>query len=166
MISMLVPPGATDATKPGCPLLTASVAIRVACGGEISMNVKAPMLKAASAADPIAKLRQNGRLRHRFSRGRRNRCDRIRQWAQALLPERDLRGEGLVVHEAPLHLASLDRAQHAEHILGRGELLAFRLQFVAVVGHRSRQSLSFIRPRLIQLFMVPSGTRMRSASSS
>ena len=36
--------------------------------GEISMKVSAPMLAAASAAAPIAKLRQKVRLCHRLSR--------------------------------------------------------------------------------------------------
>ena len=35
----------------------------------------------------------------------------------------------------------------------------------AVVGHCSRHPRKLIRPRLIQLFIVPSGTPSRSASS-
>ena len=37
---------------------------------------------------------------------------------------------------------------------------------VSSVAHASRQARSFNRPRLIQLFIVPSGTLMRSARSS
>ena len=35
-----------------------------------------------------------------------------------------------------------------------------------IVTHRSRQALSFARPRRTQLFIVPNGTSCRSASSA
>ena len=70
------------------------------------------------------------------------------------------------MRQALLRLAALGRAEDAEHVFGRDQLVAFLLNDGAIVGHRSRQSLSFSKPRRIQLFMVPSGTFMRSASSS
>src|SRR3981081_950519 len=76
----LVPPVLTAATKFGCPLLALSVASSDGRdAGEIAMKVGAPMLAAANAAEPIAKLRQKARLCHRLSRavdGSRNRMAR------------------------------------------------------------------------------------------
>jgi hypothetical protein len=65
----LVPPALIAATKVGWPLLVPSVARSGGRGGEISTKVRPPMLAAASAAAPIAKLRQKARLRHKLSRG-------------------------------------------------------------------------------------------------
>ena len=68
---------------------------------------------------------------------------------------------------ARLDLAPLLGAEHAEDVFGR-EHAAFVLgcDMVDVVAHASRQVLSFNSPRRIQLFIVPSGTLMRSASCS
>src|SRR4029077_13138104 len=82
-------------------------------------------------------------------------------------PGRDLVRERGLALDALRDRAALARVEHAEHVLAGDDRIA-ALGRVGMVGlaHRSRQVLSFINPRRIQLFMVPSGTSMRWASCS
>ena len=112
-----------------------------------------------SALSRTAAMRAPGARRRRDSRSS------LGKSAEPLLPEGDLAGENLIACDPLLDLAPFGHAEHPEHILGRDELVVLSLRR-PVVGHRSRHSLSLASPRLIQLFIVPSGTPDRSASSS
>ncbi len=81
------------------------------------------------------------------------------------MPAVDQRGEGRLGSGARLRRPALLAREHAEGKLAgkRPVVVAFPVRRLA---HRSRQSLSFARPRLIQLFIVPSGTPVRPASAS
>ena len=72
---------------------------------------------------------------------------------------------GLARH-AELRGAPILGAEHAEHIFGCGEVVTVVTAYGVFVAHRSRHARSFNSPRLIQLFMVPSGTFAFAASSS
>ena len=87
--------------------------------------------------------------------------------AEALLPFGDLARERRFLGHAFLDRAPFLGAEHTKDVFGR-EHAAFvlRCDMVDVVAHASRQVLSFNSPRRIQLFIVPSGTLMRSASCS
>ena len=145
------------------------------------------MQRAAIAAEPMAKPRQNARLCHNPARLADRWCRRadcrfdarpglrrgrdgfnlVGEATQALFPERDLAREIGILVEPLRKLAPILGIEHAEHVFG-GRDLAVVLGSVLMVdiAHRSRQVLNFISPRLIQLFIVPSGTFMRSASCS
>ena len=153
------------------------------------------MLAAARVAEAIPKLRQNARLcqtdgglgetvetwakpmetwarpDRRFDARpgglrRRHRCHRIGQPGEPFLPERHLGGERRLLREASFDLAPLLRAEHAQHVFSGNKLATVGRIYDVVLAHPSRQALSFNNPRLIQLFIVPSGTLMRTASSS
>ena len=66
--------------------------------------------------------------------------------------------------EPLLGRGTLRARQHAEHKLGGEQFVVGHM--VGHVAHCSRQLLSLIIARRIQLFMVPSGTLMRAARSS
>ena len=87
------------------------------------------------------------------------RRDRIRQRCQPILPNCDLFGKGRIGLRARTRRQEVLALQQAQNEFG-GE------QFVAGHSPASMQALSFARPRLIQLFIVPSGTPMLSASSA
>src|SRR3954453_11808996 len=95
---------------------------------------------------------------------RRHRPHLVRETAKPLLPERDLVREYGLALEALRGGAALARVEHAEDVFAGDDRVA-ALGRVVMVGlaHCSRQVLSFISPRRIQLFMVPSGTSMRWA---
>ena len=97
---------------------------------------------------------------------RRHRRHRIGQPGEPFLPERHLGGERRLLREASFDLAPLLRAEHAQHVFSGNELATVGRIYGVVLAHPSRQALSFNNPRLIQLFIVPSGTLMRAASSS
>ena len=141
------------------------------------------MLAVASAPAPMPKARQNSRLFHNDAglrggradrrvdprpglRRRRDRRHRLGEPAEALLPERHFGRKRRLLRKASFDLAPLLRAQHAQHVFGGDQVAAVGRTYGVVLAHASRQALSFNRPRLIQLFIVPSGTLMRSASSS
>ena len=144
------------------------------------------MLATASPAEAMAKVRQKARLFQKPARSgggakrgrqaildagpdfgwRHDRGNRFRQSAKARLPERDLRREFGLSRHAELGGAPILGAEHAEHILGCGEIVAVATAYGVFVAHRSRHARSFNSPRLIQLFMVPSGTFAFAASSS
>ena len=143
------------------------------------------MLAAASPVEAMAKVRQKARLFQKPVRsrsgareadnaldagpdfGRRNHHgNRFRQAAKPRLPERNLRREFGLARHAELRDAPILGAQHAEHIFGCGEVVAVVTAYGVFVAHRSGHARSFNSPRLIQLFMVPSGTFAFAASSS
>ena len=97
--------------------------------------------------------------------GRRDLGDGANKPAEPLFPKGDLARKGGVAGYSSLGGAPLLGAEHAEHIFGRGQAHTLTV-FFAGVAHRSRHALSLASPRLIQLFMVPSGTPARSARSS
>ena len=63
--------------------------------------------------------------------------------------------------ETPFDLPPLRGTEHAQYVFSGKELVGVGRIYGVVLIHRSRQVLSFNSPRLIQLFIVPSGTRMR-----
>ncbi len=65
------------------------------------------------------------------------------------------------MRETPFDFASLHCTEHAQYVFGGNEIAVVRRIYGVVLAHPSRQALSFNSPRLIQLFMVPSGTLMR-----
>ena len=56
--------------------------------------------------------------------------------------------------------------KHAKRVLSGEQLVVRQTAMVECVAHCSRHAFSLIIARRIQLFMVPSGTVMRAASSS
>ena len=56
--------------------------------------------------------------------------------------------------------------EHTEGVFGGEQLVLGKTAMVEGLAHRSRHAFSLIIARRIQLFMVPSGTLMRAASSS
>src|SRR6185312_9923 len=101
--------------------------------------------------------------------GSRRRC-RFRDLAgpgrEALLPGGNQIGESGLARDAPLGVGALRPGQNAECVFGRNELVLGEAVMIRAVAHCSRQVLSLIIARLIQLFIVPSGTLIRAASSS
>src|SRR5581483_1740767 len=98
-------------------------------------------------------------------RGRGYRADIARQSAKSFLPEGDFGGEGGITRKPLLRLAPARGIEHAKHVFGRGEIAVFAGDG-RIVAHACRQLLSFINPRRMILFMVPSGMSARRASSS
>src|ERR1700704_371096 len=99
----------------------------------------------------------------------RRRCDRrygIGDPAQPLLPECHLGRKRRLLRQPALDLAPLLRAKHTQYVFGGDQIATGSRIYGVVRAHASRQALSFNSPRRIQLFMVPSGTLMRAASSS
>ncbi len=74
--------------------------------------------------------------------------------------------EGALARNAPLGGGAIRARQHAERIFGREQFVLGHAAMVDNVGHCSRQAFNLIIARRIQLFIVPSGTLMRAASSS
>jgi hypothetical protein len=144
------------------------------------------MLAAASAAEAMAKVRQKARLCQSPARSGAgfNAAD-----SRASMPSQTAAGgatEGTPSANLPRRasqkatsaakqgsLASRNsarrrscRPEHAKHIFGSGQVVMVARTNGVFIAHRSRHVLSFNSPRLIQLFMVPSGTRAFSANSS
>src|SRR6516162_9446261 len=84
---------------------------------------------------------------------------------QGAAPRTQPRREARLAGETQLRKTPLLDWKHAEHIF-RGEIAAIASVYAVRIAHRSRHALSFRSPRLIQLFMVPSGTLDLWASSS
>ena len=82
------------------------------------------------------------------------------------LPVRDLAREAPARARCGARPRGAPRARARRARIRRRRAWPSSARYGVVVAHRSRQSLSFNSPRRIQLFMVPSGTLMRSASSS
>ena len=97
---------------------------------------------------------------------RDDRADTASQSAKPSLPEGNLRSKARLACDAKLGLTPLLGSQHTEHILCRGEIAVLAGTYCVFIAHRSRHALSFNSPRLIQLFMVPSGTLAFSANCS
>ena len=95
-----------------------------------------------------------------------NGCDCVGDPAQPLLPERHFGRKRRLLRQASFDLAPLLGAEHAQHVFGGNEIATGGRIHGVVGAHASRQVLSFSSPRRIQLFMVPSGTLIRVASSS
>ena len=83
-----------------------------------------------------------------------------------LLPFRHQPGKAMVARSALFGRAPLGAGQHAERVLCGEQLVVRQTAMVECVAHCSRQAFNLIIARRIQLFMVPSGTVMRAASSS
>ena len=83
-----------------------------------------------------------------------------------MLPLRDQRGEGGLARQALLGRGALGPVEHAERIFGGEQFVVRQRAMVEGLAHRSRHAFSLIIARLIQLFIVPSGTFMRVANSS
>ena len=82
-----------------------------------------------------------------------------------------MRAKLRVALQQPLGRRAIGARQHAEGVFGGEQLVLGQIfkRFAAIVvgvAHCSRQLLSLIIARRIQLFMVPSGTLMRAARSS
>ncbi len=99
-------------------------------------------------------------------RRRRDRRGLIGEAHKPRLPERHLGGESRLALDAQLGSAALRGGKHAEDIFRGGKIAVLARAYGVVVVHRSRHARSFMSPRLIQLFMVPSGTSDLRASSS
>ena len=70
------------------------------------------------------------------------------------------------MRDTPLRSGALGRRQDAKGIFGGEPFVLGHAGMVEGIAHCCKQALSLIIARRIQLFMVPSGTVMRSASSS
>ena len=144
------------------------------------------MLAAASVAEPMAKPRQNARLCHideglgaaaagaAIAASMRDQCccgGATGATASASPPSRSSQNAtsdasaGSCARRRSTSRRSVG-AEHAQHVFGGNEVAAVGRAYGVVVAHPSRQALSFNSPRRIQLFIVPSGTLMRAASSS
>ena len=138
------------------------------------------MLAAASPAEAMAKVRQKARLFQKPARSRGGASERRRaildagpdlaggatagnaigQSAKPRLPERDLAPRMLgsrampELGGAPIRRRSSTPSTYSAAV----EVVRVVTVYGVFVAHRSRHALSFTSPRLIQLFMVPSGT--------
>ena len=182
----------TMATKPGTPLSSARVetsAVPTRRRRSMRGALNRTKAQAAAAANaPPASQRQNVRLSHSpgveagLRRGRagqvqrgadplpdvvrdRNGGDLGQQRHEARFPGGDLAGEAGVAGDARFRFAPFAGIENTEHVLG-GHVARGRCGLAVGRVHRSRQALSLSRLRRIQLFTVPSGLPLRSASSS
>src|SRR5262249_14677435 len=105
--------------------------------------------------DPFPNLRRRSDFREFCCPGRK-----------PLFPRRDQGGKSTIASDALRGGGAFRASQHAERILGCKQFVRGKLLVVVDVGHCSRQTFNLIIARRIQLFMVPKGTFMRSASSS
>ena len=174
----------TDAMKADEPSVSVNVATRLG-GGEAGAVNRKTRQAAASAEVAMPRLRQKasefpeawffrrggaGCERHRFvpdllrdlvpdMRRDLDRRDLAGDGPEPRLPELDLAREHVIVAAAAFEFVALRALHEAEHELGRERRLVSGLGYLGVArAHRSRHPLSFIRPRRIQLFIVPSGT--------
>ena len=99
-------------------------------------------------------------------RGRRDLADLAGPGRKPFFPGGDQRGESRLARGPLGGSGALRAGQHAERMLRREQFVVRHAGMVVHVAHCSRQALSLIIARRIQLFMVPSGTFVRSASSS
>ena len=143
--------GSSAARRPGTP------AARWKVARQKGKPSRAPLAAAAGAA---RKPRPDGSLRQR------RRWTLVGEGTSRASENATSGGESRFALDAQLGSAALRGGKHTENIFRGDKIAVLARTYGVVVVHRSRHARSFLSPRLIQLFMVPSGTSDLRASSS
>src|SRR5580658_5053749 len=141
--------------------------------GQASCRERTGDAEAAPECEAVPKPRALWRLSRKLGSdaipqagGRRHLGNLGRPRRKPLFPRHDQSRKSAVARHAPLRGGAVRAGQHAECVFGGEQFVAGQIAVVVDVAHFSRQLFNLSIARLIQLFIVPSGTFMRSANSS